>query len=756
MFCPKCGAKLQDGSSFCSSCGSKLNEKSVTNSVQDSTEKSRNTFVKKINIKKLIPVIAVVIIIVVAGLLVKFFLNFGTSKDNAYVYFSGSDYEVLTNLKKKNAAKLDASGIDEVYSNYVRFSEDGKYVYYISKYNSEIYTGTLCRAEYGKLKANSEKNNKYIKIIASNVKEGYTLLPDNKVVYENGDSNLYLYDGNENIQISQAVNWHSCDDKNNIVYETGNYDEGYNMYQASLSDIKNKTELVTDYARILNYQDLNNIIYVDRDEDERDIVYTVGIDKGPQKLGENAYPIFLNEEEYFYTVDSDKSLSLYDYVVDDYAEDDKNLKKPDEEDYAVQEYSYQMIKGNSVKESDYDVLYTSCIRELYWYGESTWWSRSMENALKEDWGDNTEKVYTATQNFIDKYGKTADENGFIVVTEEVKEALKEIAKTEGDEFEDKWIWLCYSREKAGKRYDYDSYDAACEYYAEAQERIELRKNLQDPESNYAVKDLYYSKNGESTLISNSVLSTSNSVGLLMFNTVDMIEDKVDITQITSTSEVTELFAINSGEKNYFVSSYNTTPIRFSEEVAEILEEASGNGYVELYATDSMLAVNTFRKELFIADIAKETVGELSNISEDAAVVKVDSDVVYYVSNVYSENIDNCYGDLYKYCKGESECVMQDVVLHDINKYEDGMILAYTGINSFYEYELTSFDEKGKTTIVSDGVTQYIRISDKVLLYISDGDLYYYDGKNSNLISKDVERVWSKASMKVKNTFNYYE
>lgn len=57
-----------------------------------------------------------------------------------------------------------------------------------------------------------------------------------------------------------------------------------------------------------------------------------------------------------------------------------------------------------------------------------------------------------------------------------------------------------------------------------------------------------------------------------------------------------------------------------------------------------------------------------------------------------------------------------------------MMLAYTGYESSSGRELSMINAKGESTLIGDNVTQYIRVDKSTLLYISDGDLYSYNGK----------------------------
>lgn len=93
---------------------------------------------------------------------------------------------------KKGRGISFSSGTEDNYdkSGLVKFSPDGKYIYYYSQYFTGGYTGTLCRAEWAKLQQNSAKNQNYIDVVASNVSTYFRFVQDG-IVYTNDSNDLY-------------------------------------------------------------------------------------------------------------------------------------------------------------------------------------------------------------------------------------------------------------------------------------------------------------------------------------------------------------------------------------------------------------------------------------------------------------------------------------------------------------------------------------------------------------------------------------
>ena len=117
--------------------------------------------------------------------------------------------------------------------------------------------------------------------------------------------------------------------------------------------------------------------------------------------------------------------------------------------------------------------------------------------------------------------------------------------------------------------------------------------------------------------------------------------------------------------------------------------------------------------------------------------------VYYIKDVYGD-----YGTLYSYADGKSKRVLQDVYVNDtVQIYRDGAVLAYTD-DSDEGYEITLVSPGGEAVRVAEDVTQHVRIGESALLYISEGDLYYYNGKEKQRIAGDVDWIWALNPMEI--------
>lgn len=251
------------------------------------------------------------------------------------------------------------------------------------------------------------------------------------------------------------------------------------------------------------------------------------------------------------------------------------------------------------------------------------------------------------------------------------------------------------------------------------------------------------------MVTENVLSWGLAGEGVIFNTVDMITEKPLLEDIYYVSDLNALFTLRPDAQNYVLLPGGKVT-RFSVSAADSVYLANQNGEVELFFTDKYAFMEESGGVLSQAEIGDEQIGSFSVVTDDARVVGLVDDVVYYASGEYRNNgYDYC--ELYSLSGGETTRLARDIMCYSITLYEDGTILAYT--DSRNGYELTMVNSKGESKLLSENVSGYVRVDKDTLLILSGGDLYCYNGKTKSLAALDVDQLWTREEMKIIAIFN---
>lgn len=755
MICPKCGGKLPNGSKFCGACGADLTDYVAVQPASGGAAAGVMTAVKNgvavakeklstLNKKTLIGIGAVVVaalllFFIVKGIIGLFALNY------AYVYMSDGDYMLLTDLDKGEAREIASSKGSYTGASLVRFSPDEKYVYYFTKYDTSNYTGTLCRAEYGKLKKDPDKNDKYIKIISTNVKTGFSMLDNGAVVYTNADQDLYYFDGKKETRLASRVSAYYTDGSDNIIYRTGTYSDGYSLYYVKGNKADDAEKLASNVENIVATYDFNNILFTKEEDDGSSTLYSVGLKKEATKVAQNVGSFYYGKDSTYFLSKNLVGICLYDFVTDNMADADAGVKQPSYDDFRIPAYYYRYVRGENLTEENFEQVVTSCTKDLYWFYQNDFGYMTMEEAQTADFGDNTAAVQAAVKNFVDTYGDSADEDGYIAMTDEVKAALMQINTALADNAEWEWLWLCVDKYQSGTKVDYDAYYAARDKWYEARDRISYREYLKNEDNYLKLSTLYVYKDGKLTAINDSVYGTLSVTGGMLYATKDQVTEKLNIETMTSKYEVrNKLFSFKRDAENSLVVYSTGKTYQMSADAAEDYYKAYTADYASLYITENGVFMQESNDALSVAELKDGKVKGFEILTDDGDLGNTKGDSTYYTAEPYSNNGYE-YCELYVYKNGKSERLAKDVLKSGIRVYEDGVITVYTG-SRHGGYELTMINKKGKTTVIAEDVTQYIRVNKNLLLYISEGDLYQYDGKEKSRVKSNVDYLWCMNAM----------
>lgn len=626
MNCPQCGAPLPEGAKFCGRCGAQITvpaQKPAPYKMEmpAAVQPDLGAAAKKASRPKwLVPGIAAVLVV-----LVVLFFVFGRSSSggilgsDAYILLQDGKYKLLTDLSKEDLLEIASAKSDAESERLVQFSLDGKYIYYFTKYDADNSTGTLCRAEYGKLKAGSPKNDQYVTTIASNV-DRFLYVTKNGILYQN-ESSLYYYDGSESIRLTKDISalWVNDTAEDKALYSADYEDGGSSLYLVSLEDPKNPQKIDKGVARVVTYgspmwADLNDFTYYKETENDRYALYRAGINREPEKITGNILNFTSDPEnkKLFYFKDTGKTVSLYDFVSDPY--------------------------------------------------------RS-------------------------------------------------------------------SGEYAG-----------------------MRKELQNSDNDLPITDLYCYENGQETLIAENVLSNRWSYGGFVFWKADTFRGKVNIDALQDYSDVE--YSLKYLEYENVVEALEPEEFFLYSDASGSVVSATGSAAEILAAGEIRIAgeqVFVKGEDLQMAMMENGTLGNFRLLADDGSPCllsgNTSGDTFYYVANIYQQG-DTQYADLYQCKNGESTCLARDTDATMAYVYEDGQICLNRGngavrvstVSNTEPSELTLIDSDGTSQTIAEDATQYVKFGKNDLLYLSDGDLYYYDGKDKTRVISDVDGIWAQEAV----------
>ena len=334
--CPKCKKELADGTKFCIGCGTELVEPVVEDTpVVEETpvvekapaEKKAPAFdVSKImDTLKAVPkkvwaigggillaaIVVIVAVVVILGM---------APKDKHVVYLKDGEL-YLSMLDGKEPIELttkfysddvEADSLVVLFTRkYVKFSQDGKKVFYPDKWDGESYD-----LYYRNTTGNAEGER-----IAKNV-TSYSITADGKKVFYVSDGNIYSHNLKEETEIEEEVGgfWISEDAKR-IVY----LDEDYDLYQLKNGKEAEKIERGVELLYVSS--DVNNVFYKDREGD----IYVWNYDADEaKKIDDSVYAMVAgyNNGGAYYVKMNTTITTMADYIIDDYKDSDAAMVKP--------------------------------------------------------------------------------------------------------------------------------------------------------------------------------------------------------------------------------------------------------------------------------------------------------------------------------------------------------------------------------------------------------------------------------------------
>ena len=305
---------------------------------------------------------------------------------------------------------------------------------------------------------------------------------------------------------------------------------------------------------------------------------------------------------------------------------------------------------------------------------------------------------------------------------------------EADVYTDKTNWYIFDSD----RYWDDEYDY--ENVAYDKERIEnLREDLKSEDVTITKNNLYFIEGDKENLIQENVSTTGAYADaakkIVFFGELGDGDEgvSVKISDIYSASDVqyqlddAYYYAEPSGYY-YVVGTSDKQEVK--DTPAGLYSDYDSDKIVVAYSDDAYALTGT---ELVVYTVSGKSLKEDKTLSKDAYYYGSWHDDGFY----YYDKADDYEGDLMKYDGGKPEQIAKDVSTYSLSINDDGSLIEIDDSN-----DLIYYDKSGKDKRIDRDVDEYSYINSKRIVYVSDGDLYVYTGKDdSQRISRNVYTYW---------------
>lgn len=352
-YCPNCGQKAEAGSVYCEFCGARLDG-------QEEVQEKKGKVSGKPKFP-LIPIIAggvaAVAVAAIAGIFILPKLSFGSSDGLPKELFYVKD-ESLYGVSLKNSKQepeeytdelTDSSGIESAVNllNNVRLlGDDGKYRFIVEDVSYNSNYDPVYDLYYQKGSKEPEK-------VDTGIEGPYVLTNDNHLLYKK-NGNLYVNDLEDKEKIDSDVSSFYVDEAGkHVLWTVDEGDEfGKNIYYQDIAMKDEKAELESNARIVACNSDFSKILL-----NKEGTIYLVrNQGKGEKVAGDadDIYSVDLENETFFYTSSVESSAKAMDYVDDDLAAADGQIKEPVRADYERQEPGSFGLMRTVVDDSYYE------------------------------------------------------------------------------------------------------------------------------------------------------------------------------------------------------------------------------------------------------------------------------------------------------------------------------------------------------------------------------------------------------------------
>ena len=387
IFCPECGTSNNEDATNCSNCGASLTPP-VSEPILDASSKQSSFDISKY--KK--PIIGGVAALLAVGLLAVLIPSGGGGDKKAlylkddelqYTEFSKEDFEVTSKL-------LDG-GYDAQYTltSYVSFSKDGKTIFFPDKLDGSNGV-TMYYREVNKPNKDAVK-------IDSDIITYFLNEDGNKMIYLKGDDGvLYIHDMKEKEKVASDVySFKVSKDFKTIGYLE---DDGKLM----IYNGKSSEKISSDVEELIYASDdLSTIYYLKEDN-----LYKWKKGADAEKLASDVEgAVAYDSGEIYYVVQGEEKIDYMDYIIDDKAEADKNIKEPEivvkpEKPEKPYFYDFETVEEYDVAydkyETEFDIWETKCneIDDAYDKAYTAYYEKQYRDEMRVELIESSAEIET--------------------------------------------------------------------------------------------------------------------------------------------------------------------------------------------------------------------------------------------------------------------------------------------------------------------------------------------------------------------------
>lgn len=288
--------------------------------------------------------------------------------------------------------------------------------------------------------------------------------------------------------------------------------------------------------------------------------------------------------------------------------------------------------------------------------------------------------------------------------------------------------------------DWDAYyDARNEWY-DAKNRNELRERLQNEPVILVSQELYEYKDGKENKLADGISYIKyKSDGVYIYEKYQLPESSVaDISEIYGMWEVYN--SLDDDQKLYSCVNGTENEFDIGEDYALQSVYSVGENELVLCISEYSESYSDDDSMLWSYSVGKDKLTKTGTLTEDDFVIvgnrKVNDKSAFY----YYENLDSdreC-GDVVRYVDGKKTTLAKEV--YGLLALDEKTMVAFTDRGKDGSYTLSMVSGENRTKI-GDDVSDYEIIDAKTVLYISDRDLYYWDGSKSVRLASDVMYIW---------------